>query len=939
MSKKYINGYPSAWSVNEIETYKATGIEPDKAKNGVWVSDIEREELELKDWSLADLFALANNELISKYVVGDSVFYDAVRIKAVLEDTDAIHWGEEDLYNWLVYEQPPAKSPNGYYINDPDRWIKDASLWNDTELADLGAGYFGVPERNQMYILDEACDRFDLPRGISFEEFCDYVKNKSAPKVTSSGVLINDRHRDVTPVSQWTELEVDAWLRSEIVADASMESDLLRRAISQFGGSRYWTLDQLKAFVIDDQLPTIDYDTYTDKQLKVLIKKEGDKEAQATLDARYPVVVVEEVVEPTPVEEVIEAEVVEEIQVPKFVIELEAPLIKIVDPIETVPELLWTDLVPKESELYNLLTSPTPEDTIANTSHRRLLNASRWTPVELVGWARGLISPSDNTTEETLIVALRSICGYLVEDWCDRSVKSFVATQELPEGLSEGILVVSPTREVKHPGAWTDDELKAWGKGKIETNVSPVTILLAARVRFQIPDRLTDMEVKEYLMTGQIPEDVIPGIEEGKAISLEQVNAWLRDEITAPKSEVERIYSTARQMYKIDVRWTDAHIHRYIRDGQKPARLPNGLLVEDRMRVLDNFNDWSWMELKSLALGEIDAKLPVTDALDRIRRLIDVQFRKEHAHWSDDEVLTFIKSDVVPKVLEDGIYINDPTRPSKVPLEWRDGELRAWLRGDIEPTENAPEELLWDEVYLRFQVPIVWYREDARTYVLTGKKLPSTPSGLWIRDRYRDMRPVKHWTRREIKAWCRGQILPGINTDPETILNRAANLFGVSTLLDADSIKKRISDITEESMTMTVKFVTEDLVAYKEGRIKSGDSSVLNAPYQTLLDRCINRVLRLEGEDFVQGWTELLTFFHVNSKGIMCAKKIYLGVGQMAITPRGLRNFQNMTSVLLQTADMATRDRAIRVIDWNAAMKEITNEKTRQSILAYYGVN
>jgi len=57
----------------------------------------------------------------------------------------------------------------------------------------------------------------------------------------------------------------------------------------------------------------------------------------------------------------------------------------------------------------------------------------------------------------------------------------------------------------------------------------------------------------------------------------------------------------------------------------------------------------------------------------------------------------------------------------------------------------------------------------------------------------------------------------------------------------------------------------------------------------------------------------------------------------MAITPKGLRNFQNMTSVLTNTADPANRDRTVKMIDWTTALKEISNEKARQHILSYYG--
>ncbi|MNX97382.1 hypothetical protein D3C86_1297440 [compost metagenome] len=301
-------------------------------------------------------------------------------------------------------------------------------------------------------------------------------------------------------------------------------------------------------------------------------------------------------------------------------------------------------------------------------------------------------------------------------------------------------------------------------------------------------------------------------------------------------------------------------------------------------------------------------------------------------------MIDYLTSNVRPLALEDRVYVNDPTRAEKSPMEWRDAELKAWLKGKIDATEKATEDDLWEEIYVRFKVPVFWYRVDAATYVLHGVRVPSTPSGIYIRDRNRDHRNIEHWTRREIKAWARGQILPGIDSDEAAMANRAARLFNISTQLDSDSIKKRISDIREESTTMTVKFVEEDLKSYAKGREEAGDNALKAAPYQALLDRCISRVLRLQGEDFVQGWTELLNFFHANGKGITSAKKIYIGVGQMAITGKGLRNFQNMTSILQSTANPEGRDRSVAMIDWLAALKEVPNENSRQAILAYYGL-
>lgn len=963
MSDKYNGNYPKAWTEGEVATYQESGREPPKTSNGLWVTDGEREARELADWSLAELFALANGELYSFHTTGTDDFFKAVRGRAVLVDRDAVSWGEDDLNDWLMFERTPAKSPNGYYINDPERWIKDADKWNDTELADLGAGYFGVPEKSQLYILDEASERFGLELGITWDDFVTYIKSGVRPAMTSHDVLVNDRNRAGKTAAEWSEDELVSWLLGEIaVEDEAMEARLLARCIEMLQCGRYWTRDMVREYAVNDVWPDVDYKQYTDEQLTVLAEQDNDTEAQHELLSRHPAFdPPKEPEDETPVPPVTEQpddssgetapeddpadpEPADESGEPETGPDVSSDEDHCPPPpepdVEEPPQVLWTDLVPEGTAIYEALVTGTPDVVITDTERRRILSASKWTLQELVGWARGEIGNSLNTTDETLVTALRIALGSFVRNWSDSAVKEFVRSQELPAGFQCGVLVEDCIRDKMHPGDWTEDELKAWASGNVITTVDEGRILLAARNRLRIPDRLNDEEAKEYIVTGILPDDTVPPIEADKPVSKRQLDEWLKGNLPAAKSEEERLFTQARQAYGIDIHWTNAHLLAFIRNGTSPQRLADGTLVEDRMRCLDSFNNWSWKELRALAAGEVTAHFPIADAMVRIRRLIDVQFGVSPAHWSDEDVLSYLLTNSKPKALESGVYINDPTRPLKQALEWRDAEMKAWLRGEITATDKAKDDDLWDNLYLRFNIPLFWYREDAKSYVLTGAVVPSTPSGIWVRDRNRDARPVKHWTRREIKAWCRGQIMPAIEASPETMIRRAADLFGVTTLLDADAIKKRISAITEESMTMTVKFVTDDLAAYEAGRKAAGDNAAANAPYQTMLDRCINRVLRLDAEDFVQGWTELLNFFHKNSNGIMSAKKVYTGVGQMSITPKGLRLFNNMTAILIGTCDPSTRDNAVRkTIEWNASLKEISNEKTRQNILAYYGLS
>lgn len=945
MSDKQHDNYPEAWSQSDIDFFVATGKEPSKTSNGLWTGDLVREQKELADWSMAELFALASGELFTKKVIGDDTFYKVVRGKALLEDSDAIRWGEEDLMDWLLHEKTPARSPGGFYLNDPERWTKDGDHWQTPELIDLGLGYFGELERSNQYILDEISDRFELPFGITFDAFKLYVEKNVRPEVTKGGVLIDDRRRTGKLLSAWTDDEVEAWARGEIESDLK---GLLERGIEQFGGEWYWDREALKFWVETGDMPAFvhDYQSYSDEQLNLLITKEDDSGAKEEWIKRQPE---PEVVEEEPVEEqsveLDDAVIDEPFQDEEPVVEVPVEEEDEVSPVEE-PELVvdvrdtnWVELVREDTPLHLAMVGETPVDAIEDLERRKLLSASRWTPEELVGWVRGLIPMGNNTSVSTLMTAIRGHCGAFVTNWTDGAVKAFILSQELPKGFNEGMLAEDIVRDKKHPGSWTDDELVAWARGEIITTSDPKQVLFSMRVRMKVPDRLTSEQAMTYVATGELPVDAIPAIEVGKPVSERQLLAWLKGDLKLSADfDTKPLFDLVRSMFRIDVHWTDDCIIGCYRNGTVPAVLEGGVLVNDRLRNLDSPGNWSWKELRCLAKDEIHANFEIEDAIDRVRRLIEIQFGIGAAHWGVTEVLGFLMTETKPKSLSDGVMVNDPTRQAKDLSNWRDAELKAWLRAEIELPVKYTEDDAWSEVYSRFKVPVFWYREDAKTFVLTGTEVKSLPSGIWVRDINRDARPARHWTRREIKAWARGQIVPGIKASEKELAQQAVKLFGLSIYLDLDGIKSRVSSITEESITMTIAFVLQDLDAYEKGRKEAGDNATVAAPFQSMLDRCINRVIKLEGEDFNQGWTELLKFYHKNQNGCCSLKQAYTGVGQMAITPKSLRQFQNMTTILVRTCDPSKAAAAAKLIDWTVALKEVTNEKSRQQLLAYYGI-
>lgn len=977
MAKKKTKSYPLAWSPEEIQTYEETGVEPDKTSNGLWVSDVERETKPLGDWSVAELFALASGELFTTHLPGTDEFYAAVNVKAKASKVDTSRWGEDDLYNWLMFGKEPEVTPNGYFINDPERWTKKANEWEDEELQDLGFGRFGDLDRDNEYILDEASERFNLPDGITFEDFCAWTANKTLPELTESGVLINDRHRARKPIEEWDDDELWAWVTDEISAPEDKEDELLQVALVCFGGTWYWSKANLKEWLVSDKdhEVEVDFSLLPDAYLAKLLYDEHELDPKASLHSRAwyheiltrhdgvikPFWSIQEIVdflntgyipEPPseeeeelsePVAEVIfeeEEEPVEEEVVDEAAVEEEE-----IEEVQEAEVESWTEFISNPT-LASAMAVETDTSILDLVDMLDAEEASEWPVEALVAWSRDEIATGSSNTTTTMCDALRSLCIDEVDNWTDHDVKLFVSEKTIPLSV-DGVWINDRNRSKSHPSLWSDAALKAWANGDIESgDHAKNDIVLAARIRFKIPDRISDEDAMAFISTGIMPTEKIAVFEDPTLATDEQLLAWAQGTVDLSDiCETAAILKELRVRQRIHEDWTDSQVLVFLRTGKVPKLTTTGVLVESRTRDAQSPAKWQWDELKALALGEIASEsdngalftLDSEAAVDRVKYLIKVQFGPDAGKWSVSETLAYLVSGKEPIVLESGVYVNDPSRPLRSAEEWSKEELTAWLAGKIKASEKATAEALWHEVYVRFDINPCWYHDDARDYVLQGVVVPSLPSGIYIRDKHRDARPAREWTKRELKAWCRGQILPGPNATEDELVLQAAKLFHVSTMLDRTNIKKRIASINEESMTMTVKFVTEDLASYVKGREEAGSNVSKAAPYQSLLDRCINRVLRLEGDDFVQGWTELLKFFYTHQNGIMSSRRIFVGVGQMTITPRGLRNFQSLTSILQNTCDPTKRDVAVKMIDWSVALKEVTNEKSRQSILSYYG--
>ena len=1263
MIDTYKGKYPPAWSDAEIDTYLESGHEPAKAKNGVWVNDIVREGKDLIQWTMAEMFALYNGELVSKQDPGSEPFQVALLMKAKTEQPDANKWGVDELYDWLMTGKPPAKTKAGNYVNDPERFTKDVHLLNDSELVDFGLGLFGPFERSREYVLVEALDRFNLNLGTTFEDYAEYCANRVTPPTAPNGSLLRDRTRATRLISEWKEDELYDWAIGAIDNAGHDDGELLTAVTQAISGEWFWSKEDCAAYIEHGTIPElsdIDVDRIPVDSLPDLIKETGSDKAFAAylskvtrramspmefetdkLQDAEPTQWTDEQIRqhimtgklPVSWQGVWSIDVTRAARVPssltvteiegayrerleytteqrsailKFAVdalrahgkkpyselyadealalhfdEVEPPitssgllvrnflrdslpitewtddevrglLLKEIvttvkwDPIVLMTErtkkwegladlgtlTMWfiedktppvtpngviitdprrsTDTVSKWSneelvalahgwiegldnvteesliatladkkiiksadwslkevlafldngtepdrtdfgndtvtyddqtinrktdlkffsdiinekisvpnskqqilnrvrtiiganmasdwELVNFLTHykgdgykfheltlmeqledgteasrkkvayhwNMPEDATVEEikyaaskifregtftsngvlvvdTRRDFRGAYQWSLEELRAWARGEIPPSAMCTPAGLVQALRALIGSIDPSWDDDAVKRFAATGEQPRRTTLGVLVKDIVRDKKYPSDWSDDDLKSWANREILTTAANADVMLAIRTRFNVPSKYSNADAIRFVLTGEVPQDSdeLPFTFATSATD-KQLKGWLRGEVKSLSSDTAAIYAEIRSRFKVDAHWTDTAIKTFYTTGQQPKKTSNGLFVEDRLRDITSVEKWSFLEMEAFSKSEFVAPTIAMKGVAfaaRARGLITNEKGLPATMWSPDEILLYLRTGTKPTALIGNVFLNDPKREAKEALSWSNDELKAWLRKDIPATLKAPEADLWTMVYSRFQVPSPWYPEDVRSYVLTGAKVPATPSGIWIRDRERDNRSAWMWSRAEVKAWARGLILPGLKASEKELVAHAAYCFDIPANLSPEVIKLRVAGITEDTTPMTVTFVREDLLAYAEGMKKEGGNEAKAALYQQLLFRCITRVTALRGQDFVDGWTELLKFYFNHRTTIFKPSQLYNGVAMMQVSSKQQKHFQQMTTVLYRTCDPATRDANVKSnIDWTIALAGLPTEDARHMLLGYYGI-
>lgn len=115
-------------------------------------------------------------------------------------------------------------------------------------------------------------------------------------------------------------------------------------------------------------------------------------------------------------------------------------------------------------------------------------------------------------------------------------------------------------------------------------------------------------------------------------------------------------------------------------------------------------------------------------------------------------------------------------------------------------------------------------------------------------------------------------------------------------------------------------------------------SSLVGKTQQVQLYRTIEQVLKLEGAEFLRGFTMLLDFVNAHRTAHFSDKYIYRFFGEMSLNAADRKNFNRLLHLFVATCDRPTRRMGLAQIDLNHILGDIRNSAVQQRITEFYQI-
>lgn len=237
----------------------------------------------------------------------------------------------------------------------------------------------------------------------------------------------------------------------------------------------------------------------------------------------------------------------------------------------------------------------------------------------------------------------------------------------------------------------------------------------------------------------------------------------------------------------------------------------------------------------------------------------------------------------------------------------------------------------------------------------------------------------EEWTNEEFLAWARGEAVAAEPMTDEDVALAASEHYEFEVSSDINAVKATViaqfetetsveeepvvepeptpepvmppepepsaepeetveeAVVQEETRTPREIMVQDGLDAYING-MKPGRSHQPNegVTLQTQFYRLIQNIMRMDGQDFVKFWGELLAAVNENIDGVFSERYVYRYVNMMTIPPNDRKNFERIINLLITTANPATRKAAYKQVDLEATLVGFGSAEIHQRVAAFY---
>ncbi len=351
-------------------------------------------------------------------------------------------------------------------------------------------------------------------------------------------------------------------------------------------------------------------------------------------------------------------------------------------------------------------------------------------------------------------------------------------------------------------------------------------------------------------------------------------------------------------------------------------------------------NKWTLDQVQRVLRNELKRPIDVaeTSIVERGASFVH-QVDSNYEAWSFRDVYRWLVDGRLPKRTDNGFYKNDPRRERKLAREWTNEEVVEFLRGNIKATVNAPADEIYQTAAILWSIPSTWSNVDIREYVLYNRQPAVSPKGLLINDAVRNKKPATYWTKDELVAFATGDIPPGEVANEDQLFKEIRLRFNLSDTYSNERLTQLLKEYKEEPLPMSLQFAKYNMEQYARnmGQGVAVDETGA-AANQTSLYHTMTKLLRLEGRDFMDGWTMLLDFVNANRTTMFSEKQCFRGIRSMKLSDRERQNFEQLMNLVIRTANPNTRYAQVKDINFEVVLRGISDENIRQRVMSYYGL-